>query len=201
MRLLFAAILLAPLAALADGPVWSPPAHWPPLLRDVASRLRRDTDARDADLITYTHEATHFLSRWQPGGHGVYIGDGRRHYVLTPPLRTADVLASVPADRRGTIYHTYYRQGLTEYWVDQPLMIIDEWNAYTHGCIARREMLLASRGETDVHCRTFAGYAEVLCQLASRCEGYDMTELRRYCRWNLERCRQTIPEMEWGFQY
>jgi hypothetical protein len=201
VRLLFAAILLVPLTALADGPVWSPPAQWPPLLRDVASRLRRDTDARDGDLITYTHEATHFLSRWQPGGHCVYIGGGARHCIPTPPLRTEHVLAAVPESRRGTIYHTYYRQAGTEYWLTQPLMIVDEWNAYTHGSITRRGLSLASRQETDVHCYTFAGYAEVLCQLAERCEGYDMTELRRYCRWNLERCRQTIPEMEWGFQY
>lgn len=201
MRLLFSAILLVPLAALADGPVWSPPAHWPPLLRDVASRLPEATDARDKDLITYTHEATHFLSRWRAGGHGVYIGDGARHYLPTPPLRTADVLAAVPESRRGSIYHTYYRQSLTEYWRDQPLMIIDEWNAYTHGCITRRQLSLASRRETDVHCHTFAGYAEVLCQLADRCDGYDMTELLAYCRWNLDRCKATVPDMDWNFQY
>lgn len=185
----------------ADGPLWEPPAGFPAILRDVASRLPKGTDARDADLITYTHEATHFLSRWREGHHGVYILLGNRHFIPTPPLRTDYVLGKVPAEKRGSIYDTYLRQGRTEYWTTQPLMIIDEWNAYTHGCIARRQLALASRQETDVHCHTFAGYAAVLYRLAKDCPGYDSTELRRYCRWNLERCRATVPEMTWDFEF
>lgn len=186
---------------LADGPIWEPPASFPAILRDIASRLPRDTDARDADLITYTHEGTHFLSKWREGYHGVYILGGNRHFIPTPPLTTEHVLGSVPAHKRGSIYETYLRQGRTEYWTTQPLMILDEWNAYTHGCMARREMSLASRGETDVHCYTFAGYAEVLFRLAKDCPSYDSTELQRYCRWNLERCKATIPEMIWDQRF
>lgn len=186
---------------VAEGPSWVPPAGFPAILRDVACRLPQNTDARDADLITYTHEATHFLSKWREGHHGIYILDGYRHFIPTPPLITAQVLGSVPAHKRGAIYDTYLRQGKTEYWITQPLMILDEWNAYTHGSIARRQMSLASRQETDVHCHTFAGYAAVLYRLAKDCPGYDSTELQRYCRWNLDRCKATVPEMTWDFEF
>lgn len=186
---------------LGQDVLWEPPAGFPAILRDVASRLPRGTDARDADLITYTHEGTHFLSKWRQGYHGIYVLDGRRQFIPTPPLTTEQVLGSVPAHKRGSIYDTYLRQGRSEYWTAQPLMICDEWNAYTHGCIARRQLSLASRRETDVHCHTFATYAAVLYRLAKDCPGYDSAELQRYCRWNLERCKATIPEMTWDQRF
>jgi hypothetical protein len=36
---------------------------------------------------------------------------------------------------------------------------------------------------------TFTAYAKVLYDLAKEIEGYDMTELRSFCRWNLAQCR------------
>lgn len=177
------------------------PAGWPPILRDIAGRLPANTDARDADLITYTHEGSHFLCRGRPGYHGVYILDGRRHWIPTPPLVTERVFAAVPVAERGSIYQTYLRQGRAEYWVHQPLMILDEWTAYTHGSIARRQMTVAERRETDVHCRTFAGYAAVLWRLAKECEDYDATELQRFCRWNLDRCKEAIPDQTWDVSF
>jgi hypothetical protein len=33
-------------------------------------------------------------------------------------------------------------------------------------------------------------YAKVLYDLAKEVEGYDMTELREFCRWNLAQCRE-----------
>lgn len=201
MRLIALWLALLCGRVFADGPIWEPPESFPDILRDVASRLPRNTDAKDADLITYTHEGTHFLSRSSPGGHGVYVLGGNRHFIPTPPLRTDYVLGSVPAEKRGSIYETYLRQGQHGYWITQPLMILDEWNAYTHGSIARRQLSLALRRETDVHSHTFATYAEVLYRLAKECPGYDSTELQRYCRWNLERCRATIPEMIWDQRF
>lgn len=201
MRYIFMLLSVLPAAALASGPIWDPPADWPPVLRDVASRLPKHTDAKDADLITYTHEATHFLSRWQAGGHCVYILDGKRWCIPTPPLRTESVLSSVAPELRGTIYSTYLKQARSEYWRDQPLMILDEWNAYTHGCLARRQMGVSIRGETNVYCWTFAQYARVLVRLAKECEGYDSLELIRFCNWNLDRCKEVAPELTWDWDY
>lgn len=189
--------------ALANGAeveyvarVWAPPAEFPPALRDVASRLPSNTDARDADLVTYTHEANHFLCRGKPGYHGVYVGNGIRIFIPTPPLTTERVFAAVPITKRGTIYNTYLAQGRTEYWSTQPLMILDEWQAYIAGSQARAQMNMRQRGETTVHCATMAGYAEVLYRLAKECREYPITDLKNFCNYQLDRCREIIPEWD-----
>jgi hypothetical protein len=173
--------------------VWSPPTGYGPTLSDIASRLPQNTDARDADLITYCHEGSHFLSKGRRGYHGLYIGAGERWWIPTPPLVTEEVLARVPREERGTLWKTYNAQGRAEYWVRQPLMILDEWNAYTHGSMTRQEIAIRIRRETDVHCATFAGYARLLLDMAETCEGYDTHQLRKFCQWNEARCRRVIP--------
>lgn len=176
--------------------VWNPPAAYPPALRDVASRLPPDTDAKEPDLVTYTHEAAHFLSKGREGYHGVYVGDGIRVYIPIPPLSTPLVFASVPVEKRGTIYQTYLKQGMTTYWAARPLMILDEWNAYLHGARARRELTMESRRETTVHCATFANYAAVLYEMARECDGYPINELKDFCNYQLDRCREVIPDWD-----
>lgn len=180
---------------------WRPHSSWPPTLRDIAGRLPANTDARDDDLITYAHEGSHFLCKGGEGRHGIYILHGLRQWIPTPPLLTVQVLAAVPHEKRGSVYPTYLRQAGDKYWVAQPLMILDEWTAYTHGSMVRRELAVDERQETDVHCRTFAGYAEVLWRLAKECEGYDTTELQRFCRWNLARCKEAIPDQDWDVSF
>lgn len=173
--------------------LWSPPAGFGPTLRDIASRLPEDTPAKEPDLITYCHEGSHFLCRGRRGSHGLYIGNGDRWWIPTPPLTTEEIMHRIPRDERGSLWHTYYAQGKSDYWHAQPLMILDEWNAYTHGSMTRQELQVATRRETDVHCATFAGWARLLLDAAQECDGYDTTELRAFCRWNLGRCRRVIP--------
>lgn len=178
-------------------PVWSPPAAFPATLRDIASRLPPDTDARDADLITYAHEGTHFLSSGKRNGyHSVYVGDGIRVFIPTPPVTTPELFRAIPLEKRGSIYDTYRRQGEHEVWVSQPLMVLDEWNAYLNGSRVRREILMDARRETTVHCATMAGYAEVLYRLAKDRPGYPIQELKDFCDWQLTRCREVIPEWD-----
>lgn len=188
------AILLAlfALPALAEEiPVlWDPPAKFPPALRDIASRLPRDTDARDADLITYAHEGSHFLCRGKPGYHCVYIGGGRRWEIPTPPLVTEEVFASIPEQYRTSIYPIYLRQGQHEYWATQPLMILDEWRAYTVGSLVRQELGLKTRAETVAHAMTMARFSKQLHTMAKEIPDYDMTELTKFCRWNLGECER-----------
>lgn len=171
--------------------LWQPPGGFPPTLRDIASRLPRDTDAREPDLITYAHEGNHFLCRGKPGYHCIYVGGGRRWEIPTPPLVTEEVFARFPQELRGTsLYRIYLRQGQTEYWARQPLMILDEWRAYTAGSQTRQETGIDSRAETVTYMGTFTAYAKVLYDMAKEVEGYDMTELREFCRWNLAQCRR-----------
>ena len=183
--------------ARAEAPVlWTPPGGWPPTLRDIASRLPPDTQAREPDLITYAHEGSHFLCRGYPGGHAVYVGSGRLWEIPTPPLVTEEVFACIPLAYRGTVYRTYLTQGQHEYWHRQPLMILDEWRAYTVGARVRAELRTRERAETVAHMATFAYYAETLYRLAEECEGYDTTELQEFCLWNLEECRAIAPEWD-----
>jgi hypothetical protein len=176
--------------------IWAPPASYPATLRDIAGRLPERTDAKDPDLITYAHEGNHFLCRGKAGYHGVYVGNGLRIFLPTPPLVTANVLLAVPEHKRGTIFQTYLSQSRSDYWAAQPLMILDEWAAYIAGSKARSELLMTQRRESTVHCATFATYAETLCRLARDCDGYPVGELRTFCKWQLARCREIIPDWD-----
>jgi hypothetical protein len=176
--------------------VWNPPVSYPATLRDVASRLPVNTPAKEPDLVTYAHEGAHFLCRGAPGFHGIYVGHGVRIYVPTPPLRTSEVFAAIPNEHRGTIYETYRRQGMAEGWRNQPLMILDEWNAYITGCRTRAELGIKERGETITHCVTFARYSKKLYDMAKDCDDYAVTDLRNFCRNQLDRCRECIPEWD-----
>ena len=191
MRLILIALMSLPIVA---GPqeIWAPSAM-PPTLRDIASRLPPDSPAVEPDLITYAHEGNHFLCRGRAGWHGIYIGGGRRWEIPTPPLLTAEVFAAIPREHRlnersKTLYRTYLRQGQTDYWKAQPLMILDEWRAYTVGSLTRQELRISSRSETVAHTETFSRYAAALYRLAKECDGYDATEMRDFCRWNLAEC-------------
>lgn len=196
MRPLILAMACLVAHAAAQEVRWDPPADWPPTLRDIASRLPPDTPARERDLITYAHEGSHFLSRGRAGHHGIYIGDGKWWDIPTPPISTERVMHAVPEHRRGTIWRTYARQGQDEYWRHQPLMVCDEWRAYTAGCRTRRELRIERRRETDLHCATFAWYCHTLYTLASHAEGYDPSVLRDFCRWNDQQCRDAIPDWD-----
>jgi hypothetical protein len=176
--------------------VWNPPSSYPATLRDVASRLPANTPAKEPDLITYAHEAAHFLCKGGHGCHGIYVGHGVRVYIPTPPLVTAQVFAAVPAEHRGTIYNTYLQQGRSPYWSTQPLMILDEWNAYLIGCRTRAELGVKERGETITHCVTFARYSKVLYDMAKDCDDYAVTDLRNFCRNQLDRCREVVPDWD-----
>jgi hypothetical protein len=190
VRTLLLALMSFPALAEELPILWAPPSQFPPALRDIAGRLPRDTDARDADLITYAHEGSHFLCRGKPGYHCVYIGDGRRWEVPTPPLVTEEVFARIPKEYRTSIYPIYLRQGQDDYWASQPLMILDEWRAYTVGSLVRQELGLRNRAETVAHAKTMARFAKQLHTMASEIPEYDMTELTKFCVWNLGECRR-----------
>lgn len=175
--------------------LWNPPAGFPPTLIDIASRLPPNTPAKEPDLITYAHEGNHFLCKGRLGHHGVYVGNGERWYIPTPPIPTERVFALVPVRERGSLWRIYRQQGNTEYWRNQPLMILDEWRAYTVGSQTRKELGLQVRRETTINCAIFAGYARILYDLAREQE-YDTTVLRDFCRWNLDQCRAAIPDWD-----
>lgn len=180
-----------------DRPViWLPPADMAPTLRDIASRLPRNTDAYDADPITYGHEGSHFLAQGRGAYHGIYMGHGRMRYIPVPPMRLDDVFTSIPPAARGPIWNTYRKQGQSEYWRDRPTMLCDEWVAYLRGSQIRREMGTAKRQETDRYCAEMCGYVHHMCEQSKFIPGYDHDALRSFCRDILAECRATITEWD-----
>jgi hypothetical protein len=173
--------------------LWNPNTGMPPTLLDIASRLPPATDARHSDPITYAHEGSHFLCKGKDNQHGLYLGNGCIVYVNIPPIKTARLFAAIPPSERGQIYDTYRKQGMHSYWIDRPTMVADEWLAYTHGSMVRKELGIASRSETDRFCAIMANYTWHLIRL-SREKDIDVTDLVEFCRWNESRCRNTIKD-------
>lgn len=180
-----------------DRPViWHPPEDMPCTLRDIVSRLPKNSPAYEPDWVTWGHEGSHFLSKHKEGWHGLYMLEGNIRYVPSPPLLTEQVFRNIPVAKRGTIYETYRQQGNSEYWQTRPLMLLDEWTAYLRGSTIRRELGWTKRVETDRHCATMAGYCEVMWEMSTRCEGYDHAALRAFCLDMLDDCRRVIPEWD-----
>lgn len=189
-----AILLWGALGLAEDRPViWQPPAEWCCTLRDVASRLPKNTDAYDPDYITYGHEGSHFLAQGRGAFHGIYVGNGNLRYIPIPPLRLDDVFTSVPPAARGPIWNTYRKQGQSEYWRHNALMLCDEWVAYLRGSQIRQEMGITKRGETDRYCAEMAGYTERMYNLARQIEGYDHRSLQSFCKDILSECKASIP--------
>lgn len=180
--------------------IWSPPASYPPVLRDIASRLPSNTSAKEDDLATYAHEGSHFLSRGKEGYHGLYVGNGLRIFIPTPPVLTAEVFAAIPESERGTIYETYRQQGQNDYWAVQPLMVLDEWCAYLAGSSARVQLGWEKRQESDRHAATMATYAWYLQRLANKAPEYNPADLNAFLVWMDERSRLTIPKWDEMFK-
>lgn len=180
--------------------VWSPPAAYPAALRDIAARLPSNTPAKDDDLATYAHEGNHFLCRGKEGYHGLYVGNGLRIFLPTPPILTAEVFASVPESERGPIYETYRKQGQDPYWAVQPLMVLDEWCAYVSGSTTRLQLGWAHRQESDRYAAEMAGYAWYLQRLARKAPQYDSKDLDAFLVWMDERSRLTIPKWDEMFR-
>lgn len=199
MREIWAFLLVAScLVSWADERpvIWDPPASLPTTLRDIVSRLPKDSDARDDCPITWGHEGSHFLARGKPGYHGIYMLGGRMEYIPTPPILTEAVFRRIPMAKRGRIYETYRKQGTDPYWQTQPLMLCDEWVAYLRGSMIRRELGWTKRQETNTYCATMADYCEVLCEMARQVPNYDCTTLRAFCHNVARDCRAVIPEWD-----
>lgn len=173
--------------------IWNPNSKMPPTLLDIASRLPPNTGAKDSDLITYAHEGSHFLCKGKDDKHGLYLGDGRIVYINIPSIKTARLFASIPSAERGQIYETYRKQGMHSYWIDRPTMVADEWLAYTHGSMVRKELGIASRSETERFCAIMANYTWHLVRLAKE-KNIDVSDLEEFCEWNESRCKDTIDD-------
>ncbi len=125
-----------------------------------------------------------FLRR--PGWAGFYLLGGRGILVKEPGVEIRDVALGVPLSWRGEVFDYYLgRQGG---WRGMPLYICDEWLAYTHGSMVRRDLGIKRRGETVDFMVEFTGYSLVLAKVVKeKCPGYDSVALKAFLKFNLVR--------------
>jgi hypothetical protein len=160
------------------------PPNYIPILRDAFSRLpdaeRFRCPIEPGDFITWAHEAHHGVTAkvCPPGGYGIYCGDGRSVIFRSHPKVTiGEVAASIPKADRGAIFQLYLVEQ-RRYWDRQPLYIVDEFNSYRVGAIARQQLGWTRRQETERHAMEMSRYCRAMLALAKK-EDPSWPELRK----------------------
>lgn len=170
----------------------------PPTLRDIESHLLPTHDLRNEDEITWGHEGTHYIDArlsLRPV-RTFYCLRNRVVRIKSPKISMAQIAAAVPPPLRGRIYE-HYLVTQAKYWDDQPLYIVHEWTAYTHGAQIRKELKWDKRGETEKYMAEMGVYVAVLVELTERLDpDYDLEPLVAFVQWNAARGRE-IAEDRW----
>jgi hypothetical protein len=165
----------------------------PPVLEDIERHLPADHAYRFFDdLITWTHEGSHALCAMtsKPEGHTLlYCLEGRYVVLKNPDFTIGDVAKRIPTEARGRIFKTYLVDQ-RKYWDDTPLYLLDEWVAYTHGSLARKQMNQATRHETVEF------MAEMYSYIVPMLEMTDDPAVHGFVDWNLRRCVEIAGD-EW----
>jgi|GEM_PF-2014241 len=186
---------LAGSAAVVASPVRQPPRGVPPALADLLSRVPRPDYWRDPTdpscPVTWAHEATHGMtSELSRGGRWVmYLLDGRAvAFSAQPAVTIGQVAASIPPHERGPIFDLYLVKQRKD-WDTEPLYLLDEWNCYVHGTIARRQAGLEKRGETERYAIEMERYCRaMLATVEKRVPTYpDLALLRDFIEWQSRR--------------
>jgi len=180
-------------------------AALPPSLRDVLAHLSEsDTKAaRDwsspEDFVTWCHEATHFMNSKlsTPKLRGYYTLDNEGWRVpLTKKTRLSQVAASIPAGLRGRTFKTYLVDARGD-WEEIPLVLFDEWIAYQHGSMTRRELGWLKRRETEDFMAELAIYSAYMVEeVAKREPEYPVEDLRLFFSFMLERSRLIAEDFD-----
>ncbi len=190
----------APALEFVSGPsvVRPPLKSSPPVLADVLRRLPDPTYWRDqtepTDLVTWTHEGSHGVCVRLPrvkGAHAIYLLDGQAVYLRHPRLTIGQVAGTIPPKERGRIYKLYMVDQRRD-WDREPIYLVEEWTCYVHGTLARRQLGLERREETESHALEMERYCRAILALARRVDPTysDAGKLSAFIEWNAERFRR-----------
>jgi hypothetical protein len=189
-----------PVLVFGKGPstVRIPPAGHPPVLSDVIARLPDPTYWRDqtepTDLVTWTHEGSHGVCVRLPrvkGSHGIYLLNGQSVYLRHPRLTIGEAAATIPPKERGRIFDLYMVESRRD-WDREPIYIVEEWVCYVHGTLARRQLGLDRREETESHALEMERYSRAILALAKRKDPTypDAEKFAAFIEWNARRFRE-----------
>jgi hypothetical protein len=182
------------LVAGVAPPVRPSPVAGPPALVDLLSRVPRPfywrDEAEPGDLVTWAHEATHGMTgEVSAGGYGLYLLEGRAIVFKNHPRVTiGQVAAMVPQPERGDIFDLYLVKQRGD-WDREPLYLLDEWNAYVHGTLTRRQTGQGNRQETERYASEMERYCRWLVKAVERFDpAYpELNRLRAFVEWEADR--------------
>ena len=178
------------------------PPGYIPVLRDAFSRLpdaeRFRCPIEPGDFITWTHEAWHGVTAAvsPPGGYGIYCGDGKAVIFRSHPKVTiGEVAATIPKAERGPIFPLYLVEQ-RRYWDKQPLYLVDEFNSYVVGSIARRQLGWTRRQETERHAMEMGRYCRAMLALAKKNDTAwpELRKLERLLDWQDARLAEVMGD-------
>lgn len=180
------------------------------VLTDIESHMPAGHIYKDNDKITWGHETTHGINSnmrmkfsngvytnnvWnticgKPVFHNgrinaFYCLENKAAVIEEPPVTIRQVAAAVPASLRGPVYNLYLVQQAGS-WNNTPLYLCDEWVAYTNGSEVRRDLNIATRGETVSQMIEFDVYCLTLAMLVKQ-TSYDDKQFKSFLIWNIER--------------
>jgi hypothetical protein len=176
---------------------------FPPTLRDIARHLPPQDVLKarhDDDLITWAHEAHHFLNSRLSDAHkrGFYLLDNSVwRFPIPENTRLSMVAAEIPDTARGTVFKTYLIDSQKD-WDAIPLYVFDEATAYWSGAMVRQEIGRKDRQETErfgVELLVYSMYAaQEICKRES--DDYPKQELLEFLDLLIARARLICPEFD-----
>jgi hypothetical protein len=176
-------------------PVTKPVAKKVPILTDLYCRVPNPdyfADHREPDdLVTHVHELTHGVSNRLHAStikHGIYLGDGKGIVLKHPKVTIEQVANHVPKEDRGPIFKLYLVDQRRD-WNTSPAYLLDEWNAYIHGSIARKQLGWQKRKETEDFAKEMERYCRVMLTVVKKHdpEYPDLQHLSNFIDWQSER--------------
>lgn len=172
------------------------------ILGDVESHLKADNPWTNGNtqIETSVHEGTHGLNSWARNGstkyNGFYVLEDRYIQIWEPAITISDVKKNIPTSFRGHAYKYNLESWHTKDWENQPLYVIDEWIAYTNGCMyfdEQKELGKWSVAPTHAIDLTVFSFA-LLKSLPKDYEYKD--ELTDFIRWNTKRVLKLVPKSD-----
>jgi hypothetical protein len=186
----------------ACPPLKAPKAKAAPILTDLYYRVPNPEYFKDqtepGDLVTHVHELTHGVSNRLHAtskAHGIYLLEGRGIVIKHPKVTIEQVANAVPDSQRGKIFDLYLVKQRKD-WNSSSAYLLDEWNAYIHGAIARRQLGLQARKETEDFAREMERYCRILVQQVKRLDpSYpDMDKLVDFVEWQSDRFNKIVSQ-------
>ena len=170
------------------------------ILTDLHCRVQNPAYWADhkepGDLVTWVHELTHGVSNRLHAStikHGIYLGDGKGVILKHPKVTIEQVARVVPKEQRGPIFQLYMVDQAKD-WNHSPAYLLDEWNSYIHGTIARRQLGWEKRSETEDFAREMERYCRAMLSVVKKRdpEYPDLQHLSNFIEWQSDRFAQIV---------